>query len=158
MPSPKSPRLFSRISIAALVLLTSGSALARPEAPGWLVDAAGMECVPQCTMCHLTNPGTISNWSTKPVGQNLFAPIKAEADIKPAYTAWAAANPAAAALVKKGIEPSTGEDVCAPTYGCSVPMVAKEPARPRDYTAGIWVVGAMLVGGILRRRRKTNAR
>lgn len=157
MPSPKSPRLFSRISIAALVLLTSGSALARPEAPGWLMEAAGMECVPLCTMCHLTNPGVADNWAQKPLGAALFAPINAQTDIKPTYNAWALMYPMEAAKVKAGIEPKTGEDVCGPTYGCAVPMVAKHPARPRDYTAAIWVVGAMVVGGILRRRRKTNA-
>jgi hypothetical protein len=37
-------------------------------------------------------------------------------------------------------------------------MVAKVPARPRDYTAALWVVSAVVIGGILRRRRKTSAR
>ena len=115
-----------------------------------------MECVPLCTMCHFTNPGQANNWQ-KPVGAAVYAPVKMQQDIKPAYNAWAAMFPADAAKVKAGIEPLSGEDVCGPTYGCAIPMIAKQPARPRDYTAALWVVGAMVVGGILRRRRKTNA-
>jgi MYXO-CTERM domain-containing protein len=146
----------SRISIAGLVLLTAGSALARPEAPGQLQAAANMQCVPLCTMCHQTNPGQADNW-TKPVGIPLFAPIKAQQDIKPAYDAWAAMNPALAALVTKGIEPGSGADVCGPTYGCAV-HVAKEAAAPRDFTGPLFALGAVIAGAILRRHRKPRAR
>lgn len=157
MHLPKSFRLFcSRISLTGIVLLTTGSALARPEAPGELQKAANMQCVPLCTMCHLTNPGVMGNF-TKPLGLALVGPIQAQTDIKPKYDEWAAANPADAAKVSKGIEPGSGADVCGPTYGCAV-HVAKEAAAPRDFSGPLWVVGAMLTAGILRRRRKPNAR
>lgn len=151
-------RLFSRISITALVLLTAGSALARPEVPGQLQAAANMQCVPLCTMCHATNPGVKSNWAGKPLGGVLFPEINAQVDIKAHYLSWAAdpANAEAAAKIQKGIEPSTNVDVCGPTYGCAV-HVAKEAAAPRDFTGPLWALGAVIAGGILRRRRRPNA-
>jgi hypothetical protein len=148
-------RLLSRLSLTGVVLLTTGSALARPEAPGQLQEAADMECVPLCTMCHTANPGQKTNFG-KVLGATLIAPISEQKDIKPAYDAWAAANPALAALVKKGIEPGENVDVCGPTYGCGA-HVAKEAAMPRDFAGPLWVVGAMVAGALLRRRRKPHA-
>jgi len=155
MPFTKSLRFFSRVSLTGFVLLTAGSALARPEVPGELQKAANMECVPLCTMCHTTNPGLKTNFG-KTLGGQLLAPILAQTDIKPAYVAWATANPNEAAKVRKGIEPSTGVDVCGPIYGCAV-HVAKEAAAPRDFTGPLLALGAVVAGGILRRRRKPNA-
>jgi MYXO-CTERM domain-containing protein len=160
MHSPKVFRsLFSRISLTTVILLTAGSALGRPEVPGQLQAVADMQCVPLCTMCHSGNPGTKSNWDPgkKQLGAILSAPITSQSDIKPAYDAWAAANPTLAAGVKQGKEPSSGQDVCGPTYGCAV-HVAKEAAAPRDFTGPLWAVGAMVAAGLLRRRRKPNAR
>lgn len=149
-------RFWAGISLAGIVLLATGSAAARPEVPGELQEAANMQCVPMCTMCHATNPGVKSNFG-KTLGGVLLLPINNQQDIKPAYTAWAAANPALAAKVQKGIEPSTGVDVCGPTYGCAV-RVEKEAAAPRDFSGPLWVVGAVVAGGLLRRRRKPAAR
>ena len=158
MPFTKSFRHFSRVSLTGLVLLTAGSALARPEVPGELQAAANMQCVPLCTMCHASNPGNNTNWATtgKTLINVLLAPISSQSDIKPAYDAWAAANPLDAAKVQKGIEPKTGVDVCGPTYGCAV-HVAKEAAAPRDFTGPLLALGAVIAGGILRRRRKPSA-
>jgi MYXO-CTERM domain-containing protein len=157
MHSPKSfRRLLSRISLAGLVLLTAGSALARPEVPGQIQAVADMQCVPLCTLCHTTNPGEATNWSKELAGP-LYMSIKAETDITKAYNDWAAANPAKAAALKLGKEPGTGQDICGPTYGCAV-HVAKEAAAPRDFTGPLWAVGAMVTAGLLRRRRKPSAR
>jgi len=156
MHLPKSfRRFYSRISLTGIVLLTTGSALARPEVPGELQKAANMQCVPLCTMCHLTNPGEPTNW-TKPVGAALYPAIKPQTDIKPLYDTWAMMNPADAAKVQKGIEPGSGVDVCGPTYGCAV-HVAKEAAAPRDFTGPLWALGVVVMAGILRRRRKPAA-
>jgi len=156
MPFLKSLRSLSRISLTGVVLLTAGSALARPEVPGQLQAAANMQCVPLCTMCHATNPGVKDNWAGKPLGAALFVDINAEKDIKATYQAWAMMNPADAAKVQKGIEPSTNVDVCGPTYGCAV-HVAKEAAAPRDFTGPLWALGVIVTAGILRRRRKPAA-
>ena len=159
MPFTKSFRHVLRVSLTGLVLLTAGSALARPEVPGQLQAAANMQCVPLCTMCHSGNPGTKPNWdpANKPLGLALSAPITTQSDIKPAYDGWAMMNPVDAAKVQKGIEPKSGADVCGPTYGCAV-HVAKEAAAPHDFAGPLWALGAVIAGGILRRRRKPNAR
>lgn len=136
--------------------------------PGALQEAADMQCVPVCLMCHTTNPGTAATWGNKPVGVGVKTAqgpsggfiLKAgdEESLKAAFKVYAATLDAATlGKIRQGIEPSTGQDVCGPTYGCSVPMVPKQPARSRDYTAALWVVSAVTVGGILRRRRKTHA-
>lgn len=158
MPSTKSFRFLSRVFVTGLVLLTSSAALARPEAPGELFDAAKMECVPLCTMCHSGNPGTKTNWDpvNKPLGGALVVPITNETDLKPAYDAWAMLNPADAAKVQKGIEPKSNVDVCGPTYGCGA-HVAKQ-APPSDFSAPLWVIGAMIAGGVLRRRKARASR
>jgi MYXO-CTERM domain-containing protein len=157
MLSTKSFRRLSRFSITALVLLTAGSALARPEAPGQLQEAAKMQCVPLCTMCHSGSPGTLANWDpvNKPLALTLNAPISSQTDIKPAYDMWAMMNPGDALKVQKGIEPRSGADVCGPIYGCAV-HVAKEAAAPRDFTGPLVALGAVIAGGILRRRRKSS--
>lgn len=146
-------RFIAGISFVGAVLLTSGFAAARPEAPGELQDAAGMKCVPLCTMCHQTNPGNATNW-TKLLGRTLYGDIKAERDIKASYASWAQTNPQGAERVKNGQEPETGVDVCGPTYGCAV-RIEKEAAAPRDFGGPLFVVGAVVLGGLLRRRRKT---
>ena len=151
-----------RISLLlGLVALWSTPAQASEVFPGALQEAADMQCVPVCLMCHTTNPGTAGTWAMKPLPVALVqgGMKKGDADsLMKAYRAYAAnpANAAAVADIKAGREPGAHVDVCGPTYGCAVPMVAKQPARSRDYTAALWVVSAMVVGGILRRRRKTN--
>jgi hypothetical protein len=146
-------RFIAVVSVVGTVVLTGGFADARPEAPGELQEAAGMKCVPLCTMCHSGNPGTKGNLDLKnrPLGTPLFVAINSESDIKPAYNMWAAANPPLAALVKNGQEPGTKQDVCGPTYGCAV-RIEKEAAAPRDFGGPLFVVGAVVVG-VLRRRK-----
>lgn len=146
-------RFIAGVSLVGAVLLSS-LAEARPEVPGELQEAAGMKCVPLCTMCHTTNPGQAGNWTMKPLGITLYAEIKAEKDIKAHYDMWAAMNPSLAAMVKNGQEPGSGQDVCGPTYGCAV-RIEKEAAAPRDFGGPLFVVGAVVLGGLLRRRRKT---
>lgn len=116
-----------------------------------------MQCVPVCLMCHTTNPGTATTW-TKPLALGLFARNMRKGDtasLMAAYKAYAAdpANAAAVADIQAGREPGEHLDVCGPTYGCGV-HVAKEAAAPRDFTGPLWVVGAVVAGGLLRRRRK----
>jgi len=150
-----------RRTIPALVLgltaLWSTQARASEVFPGALQEAADMDCVPVCTMCHLGTPG-LTTW-TQPLGLALKGRGLKQRDtdsLKAAYSAYAKdpTTPAAAlANVKAGRDPVTGADVCGPTYGCGA-HVAKEAAAPRDFTGPLWVVGAMVASVLLRRRRK----
>ena len=152
-------------TIAAVLVLSvigfgSTPAIASEVFPGALQEAADMQCVPVCLMCHTSNPGNASTW-TKPLALALFGKGMRKGDtasLKTAYKAYAAdpANAAAIADIKAGREPGAHVDVCSPIYGCTV-HVAKEAAAPRDFTGPLWAVGAMVVAGLLRRRRKPSA-
>jgi len=150
-----------RTTIPTLVLglaaLWSAPARASEVFPGALQEAADMQCVPVCLMCHTTNPGTATSFG-KPLAGALIGRGLKKGDVnslKVAYKAYAAdpANAAAVADIKAGREPSEHLDVCGPTYGCGA-HVAKEAAAPRDFTGPLWIVGAVVAGGLLRRRRK----
>jgi hypothetical protein len=164
--------LWLGVAVLGLVAVSSREAHASPVFPGALQEAADMECVPLCTMCHTVNPGTAGTW-TQPVGIGVkgatvpgsnppipILKIGDEESLKAAFKVYSTSpgvDAATLAKIKQGIEPKSGQNVCGPIYGCAIPLVAKHPARSRDYTAALWVVSAMVVGGILRRRRKTNA-
>lgn len=156
----KSFRLFACISVLGATLVSPGSAWARPEMPGKLQEAAGMSCVPLCTMCHLTNPGQSDNWTSKPLSGVLLTEIQTQADIKAKYNTWAAANPILAEGVRRGYEPGslapgkTAENVCGPVYGCAVPAAKPIKSSSPDYTGVIWVAGAVIAGAVLRRRKR----
>jgi hypothetical protein len=108
---------------------------AEQEFPGALTDAAEMECVPTCLMCHGVNPGTAGTWTAKPLGRALGAPLAARAgagDVDAFKAAWAsyAADPANAASVdaiKRGREPGSMQDVCGPRYGCGASFTRATP-------------------------------
>ena len=59
------------------------------------------------------------------------------------------------AALKDGIDPETGDSLCGPTYGCGAHVAQKAP--PTDFSGPLWALGAVIAGGILRRRRKANA-
>lgn len=144
--------------VLGLAALCSTRAHASEVFPGALQEAADMQCVPVCLMCHTTNPGTATSWQTKLLGPSLQLEGLKKGDassLTVAYKAYAAdpANAAAVADIKAGREPREHLDVCGPTYGCGA-HVAKEAAMPRDLTGPLWVVGAVVAGGLLRRRRK----
>jgi hypothetical protein len=61
--------IFALLGVAAL---WSTPAHASEVFPGALQEAADMQCVPVCLMCHTTNPGTVGTW-TKPLGVAMFA-------------------------------------------------------------------------------------
>jgi MYXO-CTERM domain-containing protein len=147
--------------VVGLAALWSTRAHASEVFPGALQEAADMQCVPVCTMCHTGTPG-ITTWTMKPLPVALMGThlvkIGDTDSLKAAYKVFAAtADPAMLADIKAGREPGSRADVCGPTYGCGA-HVAKEAAAPRDFTGPLWIVGAMVVGGILRRRRKPNGR
>src|SRR5687767_8066338 len=127
-----------RALLAGTAFCVAGSfvslAHAEEEFPGALTDAADMECVPTCLMCHTNNPGTIGTY-TKPLGSGLIGTGKLKpgaADIDAFNAAWATyagvpANEANVALIKRGIEPGAMQDVCGPKYGCGASFARATP-------------------------------
>lgn len=159
MPASKPLRALLLTAITGALGLLSGSALAEPEFPGALQEAAGMSCVPLCTMCHLTNPGQAGNY-VRPLAGGLMQNGLVIGDpnsIKVAWGAYKVKFPEQAAKVVKGISPgfapADDQNVCGPIYGCAVASAKPVKATP-DYTGVIWAAGAVLVGAVLRRRKK----
>jgi hypothetical protein len=138
-------------------------AYASPEFPGAILEAADMKCVPVCTLCHTSNPGTATTWQMKALPLALAGHGAEEGDADSLKRAWnaymndamvpLATRQAVAAAVKAGKDQS-GVDVCGPTYGCGAHIAQHAPAR--DSTTPLWILGAAIVGGLLR-RRKTEA-
>jgi hypothetical protein len=143
--------------------LSPGVSHASPEFPGAILEAADMKCVPVCTLCHTSNPGTATTWQQKALPRALASRGVHEGDADSLKAAWnkymndaavpLADRQAVAAAVKAGKD-QYGTDVCGPTYGCGAHIAQHAP--PRDSTAPLWILGAALVGGLLR-RRKTEA-
>ena len=150
--------VFSIIAVGG-VALAPARALASQNFPGAIQESAGMPCVPSCTLCHGVNPGTAATFMNKALGKTLFTingavPANDANALKAAYAKYAMdpANAASVAALKEGKDPETGETLCGPTYGCGA-HVAKQ-APPTDFSAPLWVIGAIVTGGLLRRRRK----
>jgi MYXO-CTERM domain-containing protein len=157
------------IVVVGGVALLPARATASEVFPGAIQEAANMQCVPLCTLCHTSNPGNAATWQQKMLPLALAGEADAQmkailkpgdaASLKAAFAAYAKdpTHTANIANIQKGIDPQYGGDICGPTYGCAV-HVAKEAAAPRDFTGPLWIVGAVVAGGVLRRRRrKTNA-
>jgi hypothetical protein len=159
----KAQTLVLAIAAAGVVALVPLRAQASEEFPGAIQEAAGMPCAPSCTLCHGITPGTATTFMNKELGKTLFSidpmhPVgpKDVAGLKAAYAKYAMipGNALKVAALKEGKDPQTGEGLCGPTYGCGAHVAKKAP--PSDFSAPLWVVGAMVLGGLLR-RRKPNA-
>jgi hypothetical protein len=158
----------ARAGMAAVLLsaaaLTANPAGASPEYPGALSEAAGMSCVPQCTVCHTTNPGrattALQPFSIAMRGKGLlagspglvavaFEKLRSDPDTKPEDVARYAAMVAA---LEDDYDPNTGQLACGPTYGCGA-RVAKAP--PKRFDALTWALGALgLVVAVRRAKSK----
>ena len=138
--------------------LWPGLAQAEEIFPGVIAQAANMPCAPTCTLCHSSNPGRIDTWPKKKFGLYMGTHGAKMGDKNSiitafnAYKAEATAGPGLAAL-QQGLDPDNGTSLCGPTYGCGA-HVAKQ-APPSNLSAPLWVVGAMVFGGLLRRRKPT---
>jgi len=153
------------LSVLLAALSVPGVARAEPPFPEAIQQAAGLECTPQCTLCH-TDPNGGPNWANKKVGiaigTNGVHKGSSGDDVKKAYAAIEAkakmGDPAAALVVNSltaSKDPDTGEAICQITYGCGA-HVAK--TTPRDDWSGLlFVAGAMLFGAILRRGKARSA-
>lgn len=54
--------------------------------------------------------------------------------------------------LQEGLDPDNGTSLCGPTYGCGAHVAKKAP--PSDLSSPLWVVGAIAIGGLLRRRKR----
>jgi MYXO-CTERM domain-containing protein len=167
MQSRKPSRLvLSGIVAAAFVTLTPSLSRASEEFPAALQEAAGMPCTPTCTICHGKTPGDPQSFYARKLPQDL---VKAGSLPPPHdtgvlktdvanYIAKSPTDPEAARVVqalKQGTDPQTGAKLCEDpiVYGCAVHAASKTPAR--DYTAPILALGAVLLGGLARRRKRS---
>jgi hypothetical protein len=133
--------------------------------PGVIAKDANMPCAPTCTLCHTSNPGRADTWPGKKFGFFIgtHGAIKGVPSSVTtafnAYKATAATDPTVATALmalQNGIDPDNGESLCGATYGCGAHVAKKLP--PSDVSVPLWALGAVIAGGILRRRRKPNAR
>jgi hypothetical protein len=151
--------------VAGLALATSLAfsqhAQASQEFPAALQEAAGMPCTPSCVICHGKTPGDIGSFQARALSQGINAeglpPPHDTAKLKSSYQAFAAKNPTVADQLKAGKDPATNEDICGDqiVYGCAVQR-AKPAAASSSLAGPLWAVGAMVLGGLLRRRRQGN--
>jgi hypothetical protein len=172
-------RLSRSFVLALPVLLLTGiapPAFASPPFPEAVKGAVPtLGCVPQCILCHQTNLGGIP--ANKPFAMDLKAAGKAAGtpvalentdSLRAALTALKAKGASADADADKdgkgdydelvtGSDPNSADPnatICTsvPLYGCGASTIAKKPP-PSDLSTPLWVVGAMVLGGALRRRK-----
>ena len=154
-------RRISGLAALAAIALTPTLALGSEPFPAAIQQAAGMPCTPSCTLCHGVDPGTATTFQNKSLGKALFVyngkvvgPGDTEA-LKANFAAYALdpANAANVTALKNGIDPETGADLCSgnPTYGCGAHVASKAP--PRDLSAVLFAIGAVVAGALLRRRK-----
>jgi len=139
-------------------------AAAEEAFPAIIAKDANMPCTPTCTLCHSSNPGRAETWPGKKLGFALGTKGAVKGDPNSITTAFnnykatGAADPNVATVLmalQNGIDPETGESLCGPSYGCGAHVAKKLP--PSDVSAPLWVIGAVIAGGILRRRRTTRS-
>jgi len=137
--------------LVSAAALCASPAHASPEYPGELRKVAGLSCVPQCTVCHTTNPGqagtAVQPFAIAMRSKGLLAGNPGL--IKPSYEALKTdtAHPEYLEMTQKlesGYDPNydvaLGQLVCGPTYGCGA-RIAKAPPKHPDAFA--WALGAV---------------
>lgn len=166
MPSSKfAPGFFAGLVVAGALLFVPTQARASEPFPAALQEAAGMPCTPSCVVCHGKVPGDLASFRARKLSQELVAialPPPGAAGVPvlksdfATYAAKAATDPKVASVVaalKDGIDPETGDSLCGPSYGCGAHVAKKAP--PTDLAAPLWVLGAAVAGGLLRRRKSS---
>ena len=150
------------LGITALLLLWAASAVASPEYPTAVQEAAGSPCPPPCTLCHETTNGGFGT-ATKPFAESMINDGLEGEDISlvaPAIEALRANQIDSdddgvgdIAELASGRDPnlSGGGDLCGPQYGCGA-QVASAPAVG-VHALALALAGAALLGARLRRRR-----
>lgn len=150
------------VSLGAVSLWTAQAA-AEETFPAIIAKDANMPCAPTCTLCHTTNPGMAGTWVGKKFGRFIGtngAMKGVPSSVTTAFNAYKASAamdatvPTVLMALQNGIDPETGESLCGPMYGCGAHVAKKLP--PSDVSAPLWALGAVIAGGILRRRRRAS--
>jgi MYXO-CTERM domain-containing protein len=109
-------------------------------------------------VCHGKEVGDIGSYRNRALSRDIVVkygtPPKGDVRaMKALYTLYAMdpANGAVVAALKAGVDPEDGSSLCGATYGCGAHVAKKAP--PTDFSAPLWVIGAVVAGGLLRRRR-----
>jgi len=116
-------------------------------------------------VCHGKTPGDLQSFQVRKLPRDLVAqgitnpPLAAHATgwLKAAYNSYASKpeNAMAVMALKAGNDPETGAKLCdIPIYGCAVHALPKKNPS-NDLTAPLLALGAMVLGGIVRRRRRS---
>lgn len=148
--------------VALCAVLRTGPAMASQTFPAALQEAAGMPCTPACVVCHGKTPGDGGSFRARKLSRDLldikFILPNDTATLKANFATYRdnMLNAAAVAALKDGTDPETGDSLCGPIYGCAVQPVKRAPAS--ESSGGIpWAIGAVVLGGLLRRRRQRSA-
>jgi len=156
---------FAGLFVAGALVLVQAPAQASEVFPAALQEAAGMPCTPSCVVCHGKVPGDLASFRARKLSQNLVAialPAPGAAGVATlksdfaTYAAKATTDAEVARVVaalKDGIDPETGDSLCGATYGCGAHVAKKAP--PTDFAAPLWVLCAVVAGGLLRRRKSS---
>lgn len=145
-------------SVAAVVVALSfaSRASASDELPGEVRQAiAGMECTPQCVICHETNEGG-SRTATKPFAEVGAALLSSDvANFKTALETSDVNEDAVLDVqrLKQGLNPNTSDDfsICVPTYGCGVRLA---PTPIDRGAAGAALLALLALVGAARRQQR----
>jgi hypothetical protein len=151
------------LSATALVgaLLAPALAVASPDYPERLSDELGLQCIPQCTVCHETLEGGIGT-ATKPFGlsMQINGGLKdKDSDLIP--IALATCNSDQDDLpdveeLRQGRDPNVPGAglLCGPEYGCGARI---EPRGTTDWAAVV-AAALMALGFVVSRRRARSKR
>ena len=159
MPNAVPLRPFLNGILVCAAIAWSSPAQAEEEFPGALQEAAGMECVPTCLMCHTSNPGTAATWASKAFPQalmqtNMIKPAAGDVEaFKAAFAAYAPTHTAEVAAIKAGRDPQTGQNVCGPSYGCGATFARVPSGKSPATLAGAGILALAATLWLARRRR-----
>lgn len=140
----------------------ASSASARPEYPGYVQEAVGMQCVPSCTLCHTDPAGGADKLNTQYA--NFYgAALQHDSPTYDASVALAGDTDGDGKSdfdeLKAGENPtqSGSAPVCNPIeYGCGVRAAPLQPES--DFAPKAWLVGTLALAGIARLQLRRRSR
>ncbi|MDX2050795.1 MAG: hypothetical protein SFV15_00270 [Polyangiaceae bacterium] len=162
--STSTGRVLAILVFGVALCTHAGVASASEKFPAQVKDHLKLTCVPQCTLCHSTNPGTLASIGTPFGSAFLGAKAAAMGDVAGALEGLRA-KMLALDVDGNGVNDieqiefdntnpnQNGEAICGPTYGCGAHV------EPRSsFSWGTLLAGGFVAGvGLLRfRSRRSN--